>query len=301
MMSGLISGPQQPRNDIETYFRPLVEDLKELWYNNGVQVWDEHKREYFGLKAILFVNDSDSLVAHNLSEQSKKVGCECLHYFREIDSYYLSKSQKIVYMGHRCYIPMKHLFHSMKDKSNSNTEKRHPPPHLTGHEVYEMVKDVHVVLVKQKRTDKNTDKDDMWRKQSIFWELSYWKDLYVCHSIDVMHIKKNVCESLLGTLLNTDGKTRDHGHARAGLKKMGSRPELWLDDSVKGTKLPTSCITLSKHEKKEFCGFLKNVKVPFGYSTNVSRLISFSDLKVGPGVKSHDYHVLLMQMIVVRI
>jgi hypothetical protein len=68
---------------------------------------------------------------------------------------------------------MKHLFHSMKDKSNSNTEKRHPPPHLTGHEVYEMVKDVHVVLVKQKRTDKNTGKDDMWRKQLIFWELSY--------------------------------------------------------------------------------------------------------------------------------
>jgi hypothetical protein len=71
-----------------------------------------------------------------------------------------------------------------------------------------------------------------------------------------MHIKKNVYESLLGTLLNTDVKTRNHGYARADLKKMGIRPELWLDDSVKGTELPTSCITLSKHEK-EFCGFLK--------------------------------------------
>jgi hypothetical protein len=75
------------------------------------------------------------------------------------------------------------------------------------------------------------------------------------------------------------------------------RPELWLDDSVKGTELPTF---LSKYEK-EFCGFLKHVKVPFGYSMNVSRLISFSDLKVALGVKSHDYHVLLTQMIVVRI
>jgi hypothetical protein len=103
-----------------------------------------------------------------------------------------------------------------------------------------------------------------------------------------------MCESLLRTLLNMDRKTRDHGHARADLKKMGIMPELWLDESVKGTELPTSCITLSKHEKKEFCGFLKNVKVQSGYSTNVSRLISFSDLKVAPGVKSHDYHVLLM-------
>jgi hypothetical protein len=53
-----------------------------------------------------------------------------------------------VYMGHRRYIPMKHPFRSMKDQFNGNTEKRRPPPHLIGHEVYEMVKDVHVVLGK---------------------------------------------------------------------------------------------------------------------------------------------------------
>jgi hypothetical protein len=106
-----------------------------------------------------------------------------------------------------------------------------------------------------------------------------------------MHVKKNVCESLLGTLLNMDGKTRDHGHARADIKKMGIGPELWLDDSVKGMELPTSCITLSKHGKK----------VPSDYSTNISRLISFLDLKVAPGVKSHDYHVLLTQMVAVGI
>jgi hypothetical protein len=81
---------------------------------------------------------------------------------------------------------------------------------------------------------------------------------------------------------------------------MGIRPELWFDDSVKGTELPTSCITLSKHEK-EFCWFLKNVKVPSGYSMNVSRLILLPYLKVAPSVKCHDYHVLLMQMITVGI
>jgi hypothetical protein len=86
MMSRMILGPQQPGNDIDTYFKLMVEDLKELWYNDGVQVWDEQKREYFGLKAILFVTVSDSSVAHNLSRQSKKVGCGCPHCFREIDS-----------------------------------------------------------------------------------------------------------------------------------------------------------------------------------------------------------------------
>jgi hypothetical protein len=115
-----------------------------------------------------------------------------------------------------------------------------------------------------------------------------------------MHVEKNVCDSLLVTLLNTDGKTRDHGYARVGLKKMGIRLELWLGDSVKGTKLPTSCITLSKYEK-ECCGFLENVKAPSSYLTNVSRLISFSDLKVAHGMKSHDCHILVTQMIAVGI
>jgi hypothetical protein len=188
----------------------------------------------------------------------------------------------------------------MKDQFNGNTMKRRPPPHLIGHEVYEMVKNVHVILGKRKRTAKNNKEDGMWKKQSIFWELQYWKDLDIRHSIDVMHVKKNVCESLVGTLLNTNRKTRDHGHACADLEKMGIRQELWLDDFVKGMELPTSCITLSKNEK-ELCGFLKNVKVPSGYSTNVSRLISLPELKIAAGVKSHDYHVLLTQMIAVGI
>jgi hypothetical protein len=74
----------------------------------------------------------------------------------------------------------------MKVQLNGNTEKRCPPPHLTGHEVYEMVKDVHVVLGKRKRTSKFTEEDDMWKKQSIFWELPHWKDLDVHYLINVM-------------------------------------------------------------------------------------------------------------------
>jgi hypothetical protein len=62
-------------------------------------------------------------------------------------------------------------------------------------------------------TGKNIEEDDMSKKQSIFWELPYWKDLDVRHSIDVMRVMKNVCEILLGTLLKIDRKIRDHGHA----------------------------------------------------------------------------------------
>jgi hypothetical protein len=86
MMSGLIPGTHQPGNDIDTYFRHLVENLKVLWNNNRAEVWDEHKREYFKLHAILFVTVSDSPATHKLSGQSKKVGYRCSYCFKETDS-----------------------------------------------------------------------------------------------------------------------------------------------------------------------------------------------------------------------
>jgi hypothetical protein len=61
MVLGLILGPQQCVNDINTYFKPLAEDLKEQWYNDRMQVWDEHKHVHFGLKAILFVTALERL------------------------------------------------------------------------------------------------------------------------------------------------------------------------------------------------------------------------------------------------
>ena len=43
-----------------------------------------------------------------------------------------------------------------------------------------------------------------------------------------MHIEKNVCDNLLGTLLNMDKKTRDDANVRKALEEMGIKPHLWL-------------------------------------------------------------------------
>ena len=45
-------------------------------------------------------------------------------------------------------------------------------------------------------------------------DLPYWSRLEVKHCIDVMHVEKNVCDSLIGTLLNINGKTKDGLNAR---------------------------------------------------------------------------------------
>jgi DNA-binding Xre family transcriptional regulator len=46
------------------------------------------------------------------------------------------------------------------------------------------------------------------------------------HNLDVMHIEKNICESILSTLMNIDGKTKDTIKARKNLQLMAICKEL---------------------------------------------------------------------------
>nr|GEZ13515.1 hypothetical protein [Tanacetum cinerariifolium] len=116
-----------------------------------------------------------------------------------------------------------------------------------------------------------------------------------------MHIEKNVCESLLGLLLNIPGKTKDEVNARKDMLAMGIRSELAPQETnEKKIYLPPACYTLSKAEKTSFCECLHGIKVPSGYSANIKNLVSMKDLKL-LGLKSHDCHVLLTQMIPIAV
>ena len=94
-----------------------------------------------------------------------------------------------------------------------------------------------------------------WKKKYIFFYLEYWKYLHVRHNVDVMHIEKNDCESIIGTLLNIPGKTNDGLNFRLDLVDVGLRIELTPKLESKRTYLPPTCYTLSKMEKK---GILPN-------------------------------------------
>ena len=142
--------------------------------------------------------------------------------------------------------------------------------------------------------------EDIWKKKSIFFELPYWSKLDVRHCIDVMHVEKNVCDIIIGTLLNIKGKTKDGINARKDIVEMGVRFELQPQPHGKRTYLPPACYTLSKSEKISFCGYLRGVKVPQGYSSNFKSLVSMEELKL-IGLKSHDCHVLMQDLIPVAI
>ena len=115
-----------------------------------------------------------------------------------------------------------------------------------------------------------------------------------------MHVEKNVCDSLISTLLNINGKTNNGLNARLDLIEMNIQGELAPIEMGIHTYLPPACYTMPKDEKISFCQCLKGVKVPQGHSSNVKSLVSMQDLKL-IGLKSHDCHILMQQLLPVVI
>ena len=66
-----------------------------------------------------------------------------------------------------------------------------------------------------------------------------------------MHIEKNVCENIYGTLLHQLGKTKDGINARKDLESLKIRGKRVPDETNKKNKvLPSAPYTLSKKEIK---------------------------------------------------
>jgi hypothetical protein len=132
-----------------------------------------------------------------------------------------------------------------------------------------------------------------WKKKSIFWDLPYWKDLLIRHMLDVMHIEKNVFDNVFNTVLNVKGKTKDTEKSREELNIFCRRPELMKSHG--DNTYPKACYTLDRDEKKILLLWLKGLKFPDGYMSNISRCVDMKQLKLS-NMKSHDCHV-FMQML----
>ncbi|GKC62923.1 putative transposase-associated domain-containing protein, partial [Tanacetum coccineum] len=140
-----------------------------------------------------------------------------------------------------------------------------------------------------------------WKKFNTWYrKLKYWRHNYVPHCIDFMHVEKNVGESLVRTLLNVPGKTKDGVNARLDLLELGIKPKLFARQDEEKTTLPSAGYTLTNAEKDIFCETLSNIRVPQGYCSNFSSLVNLKDRKL-IGLKSHDYHMLMQEILPIAI
>ncbi|XP_075084789.1 uncharacterized protein LOC142168035 [Nicotiana tabacum] len=297
ILSMIIPGKHMPGNNIDMYLQPLVKELRELW-NDGVETFDSSLNENFRMHVALMWTISDFPGLGILSGWNTHTGFACPTCNFDTEPCRLRHSKKWCFMGYRRFLRRNHRFRLNRVRFNGSTEERNPPLKLSGSAILRQIEEGRGAELncRGKRSRRATKQ---WNKRSIFFELPYWKSNLLRHNLDFMHIEKNICDNIIYTLLHDKSKSKDNINARKDLREMGIRRDLWPDDSGKYYLAVFSLMTDNKKKldtKKSFLTTLKNIKVPDGYSSNISSCVDLVQKKIF-GLKSHDCHIILEQLL----
>ncbi|KAL0537434.1 hypothetical protein IC582_026412 [Cucumis melo] len=225
-MSLLIPGPKSPGRKIDVYLQPLIEELKDLW-TFGVRTYDSLTGQFFQLYAALLWTINDFPAYGDLSGWSTKGYQACPICMGDRSSFGIQG--RISFMGHRRYLPQNHVWRRSR-LHDGKVERKAPPVVMNGDEILEQLDQLEFPVMSKNPSiqDKKRKRALNWTKKSIFFDLPYWSRLLLRHKLDVMHIEKNVCDNLIGTLLNIEGKTKDTTNARLDLQDLKIRKDLHL-------------------------------------------------------------------------
>ncbi|KAK9902302.1 hypothetical protein M0R45_001762 [Rubus argutus] len=139
---------------------------------------------------------------------------------------------------------------------NGRKEKRRRPKMFTGHAVLCALRGFKNNFGKKKKPLKKFlkgDRSKVLKKKSIFFDLPYWEVLPLRHNLDVMHIEKNVCESVLATILDVKGKSKIGLESRRDMELLELMEEVPLEERNDNLQLPSAPYTFTKDEKLKFC------------------------------------------------
>jgi hypothetical protein len=257
MMALLILGPASPMKDFDLFLELLVEDLLELW--SGVHAYVGLSGKMFNLYATVLWCIHNYLALSTLSGCTTKGYFACIHCDRHPLSY--SLRSKIGYFGQYCFLPNGHRFRRDNEFADIH-ESNDPLGEFSIEELLvelEKVKDVGPRKLqssgKRKRSDLEGSKVKIWSWMVSLWKFPYWHKLKVRCNLDVMHIEKNICESLIATILNIPEKTKDTIKARLDLKDLGIKKEMQFRETGDLCQMPHARYTLSKEQKTALCDF----------------------------------------------
>ncbi|XP_023632701.1 uncharacterized protein LOC111828600 [Capsella rubella] len=293
----LVPGPNHPKRSLDIFLQPLIEELKDLWVN-GVEAYDISTKENFLLKAVLMWTISDFPAYGMLSGWTTHGRLACPYCLDQTEAFWLKNGKKTSWFDcHRCFLPVDHSYRRNKKKfKKGRVVDDSPSKILTGEELFNEVN----YLPKTVDCGGNHGrlqgygKTHNWHKQSILWELPYWKDLELRHNLDVMHTEKNFLDNIINTLLNVQGKTKDNIKSRLDLQEHCNRKELHL---TADGKAPIPIFRLQPEAKAVFLRWLhEDVKFSDGYSSSLSNCVDLVGTKL-TGMKSHDCHVLMQRLL----
>ena len=96
--------------------------------------------------------------------------------------------------------------------------------------------------------------------------------------------------------MDVKGKTKDNVKSRQDMKAYCKRPNLNLFEQDGKTLKPKAQYALSRPQVKIICEWIKQLKFPDGYASNISRCVNLEECKLY-GLKSHDCHVFMQRLI----
>ncbi|XP_070012997.1 uncharacterized protein [Nicotiana sylvestris] len=225
----VIPGPRNPKGLIDVYLQPLIDELKQLWYD-GVETYDISTKQNFNLRANLMWTINDFPAYGMLSGWMTAGKLACPYCMENSKAFTLKHGRKQSWFDcHRQFLPVDHEFRRMKNAFKKNTiEHDLPPPIYSGEEIWERVQNFTKVTEAPPSRFLGYGVTHNWTKKSIFWELPYWKDNILRHNLDVMHIEKNYFDNLFNTVMDDKNKTKDNPKTRLDLQEYCRRPELHL-------------------------------------------------------------------------
>lgn len=299
----LNSSPNHSRASLDVFLQPLIEELKELW-STGVDPYDVSLSQNFNLKAVLLWTISDFPAYSMLSGWTTHGKLSCPVCMESTKSFYLLNGRKTCWFDcHRRFLPHGHPSHrNRKDfLKGRDASSEYPPESLTGKQVYyERLASVNPPKTKDvggnghEKKMRGYGKEHNWHKESILWELSYWKDLNLRHNIDMMHTKKNFLDNIMNTLMSVKGKSKDNIMSRLDIEKFCSRPGLHIDSNGKA---PFPAYTLTEEAKQSLLQCVKHdIRFPDGYSSDLASCVDLDNGKFS-GMKSHNCHVFMERLL----
>ncbi|XP_047333830.1 uncharacterized protein LOC124937589 isoform X1 [Impatiens glandulifera] len=296
-ISLIIPGPKSPQRKIDIFLQPLIDELKMLW-NVGVPTYDVSRGDTFIMKAMLLWTVSDFPAYGMLSGWSTHGIDSCPICMKKSKSFRLKYGRKACYFDcHRQFLPLEHPYRHDTQHFTKNRVERTIHPHIKdGDEIWTEIS--HLKLVSEAPNEYPHGFGDYhkWTKRSIFWELPYWGKLLIRHNLDFMHIEKNVFENIINTVMNVKGKTKDNLNARKDMFLVCNRPELHVDPNTTSRKPNKASYSLTKTENMIICKWVKTLKFPDGYASNLSRCVDTTESRL-IGFKSHDCHVFLERLL----
>lgn len=116
--------------------------------------------------------------------------------------------------------------------------------------------------------------------------------LPVRNTVDVMHVERNISASVLRHIFGE----KDTAATRKDMEQVGKFPNLWLQFPLGASNYlkPPAPYVFTDSEKQEVMGLISQTRTPTGYASSFNKHLG--EDKLG-GLKSHDHHVLLQDLL----